>query len=579
MALTNKLSVIFHFQKIDEIYDIYQLTTSERYMTEGLYALDSPIESLKAVSLVFDRGKNAFVMFKKDSINRLDFIKTLDDSKLSIKKIYASELKDYVLFRLFLYALANYSSDENMFNNIGGKLFMTHPSWRSKSGKNMKVLEINVDRDMQINAKATTFSSISVFKNGSKALLGKPRYLLLQNGKFRRVLDADHGKDVFVNKGLPGKKVEIPFLDLKAEALRMNRAYFINLAMDQLTKRFEPFLNVSFSSYGIKKKIGERRDMDFVEKSLDCLSNHRIYLTSRMTKGAYEDDFESLRTSLSQALGKDINDRSEGPQDMEIVFLHNKDYYQDLEDPYKTLSRNHVVQCVTLEDSVDKIIEDSKAVINTIFKEMTIKNDILMTHKISLDDWSAFGFEGDWHFGEEKDGKKYFMTIHPDGTFHYEKESGFLARYSSNVLYDLSKYLDELDLKGKNIIMDDKGNINIISRTGTFCIPDPELFKLQTVSRSKESREHYLSGIIDINLFDEKGKNFYNAGLVGSGMNTAIPKANLLYEVTVFKGSNIIEPILETMAVMFVKYNSFTVLPYPMKYLREYMKLDSGEEI
>lgn len=27
------------------------------------------------------------------------------------------------------------------------------------------------------------------------------------------------------------------------------------------------------------------------------------------------------------------------------------------------------------------------------------------------------------------------------------------------------------------------------------------------------------------------------------------------------------------MSVMFVKYNSFTVLPYPIKYLIEYMKI------
>ena len=59
-------------------------------------------------------------------------------------------------------------------------------------------------------------------------------------------------------------------------------------------------------------------------------------------------------------------------------------------------------------------------------------------------------------------------------------------------------------------------------------------------------------------------------------MNASIPKANLLYKVTVVNGRNIIESVLGMMSVMFVKYNNFTVLPYPMKYLREYIKMNGG---
>ena len=107
-------------------------------------------------------------------------------------------------------------------------------------------------------------------------------------------------------------------------------------------------------------------------------------------------------------------------------------------------------------------------------------------------------------------------------------------------------------------------------------MPNPEIFRLSPVSRSKEARERYLSGVIDINLFTHKGECYYNAGIVGNGMNASIPKANLLYKVTVVNGRNIIESVLGMMSVMFVKYNNFTVLPYPMKYLREYIKMNGG---
>lgn len=576
MALTNKLHCSFNHQSIDEQYDIFQITTSDKYIARGARVLDTPIESIKAVSLVFDYGRSAFVAFyKKDYITQSALMKSLAEEKLSVKKIFSSEVKDYVLIRLFIYSLANYLSESNMFNNIGGKLYITHPSWKSRNGKNIKALEISVERDMCMTASATTFTSISVFKDKkSKALLELPRYLLSANGKFRRALNFDETKDAYVNKGIPGKKAELPFLELKQDTIRMGRAYFMNKIVEMLNDRFSAFLSVSFSNIDIERKVTERRDIDFVEKSLDCVSNHGVYLTSRMVDGAYSDDMQSLKSSLSKALGKQINDAAvDKSNDMEIVFLHNEDYYQDKDDPYKKLSRDHVAQCITLEDATGKIVANKKAVINTIFKEMTIKNDILRMYRITLDDWSSFKFEHDWIFGEEKSGKKYFMVIHPDGTFEFERQEGFLGRYRNKVLYELSNKLDELDLKGKVIILDDKGNINVISRTNLFCMPNPEIFKLEKLSRNEESREKYLSGIVDINLFNDNGECFYSAGIVGYGMNTAIPKAGLLYKVTVVEGKNVIESILETMSVMFVKYNSFTVLPYPIKYLIEYMKI------
>lgn len=577
MALTNKLTYSFNFEAIDKEYDIYQITTSDRYISYGAYVLDKPAQSLKALSMVFDRGKNAFVLFKKDTITKSILMNAIKDEKIYLKKVSSSCVNDYVLLRIFLYSLSNYISEENLFNNIGGRLFLTHPSWKSKNGKNIKALEVSVDKDMQISAKATVFTSLSVFNKSNKKIAECPKYILLPNGKFRRALESDNGSDLFINKGIPGKKSEMPFLDLRGNMLKLNRAYFINRVLQQLNSRYSPFLTVSFTDYSLMGKVTERRDADFVQKSLSSLSGCHVYMTSLMPKGAYETEYESLKSSLSEALGKEVVRTPLDPKaDMEIVFLHNEDYYQGREDPYKHLSRDHVVQCVTLEDSIDKIIAEKKAIINTLFKEMTIKDDILNKHRITLDDWSSFNFDGDWIFGDEVDNKKYFMVIHHDGFFEFEHQNGLLSKYRNRNLYNLSTHLDSLDLKGKSIIMDAKGNINVISRTNTFCMPNPEIFRLSPVSRSKEARERYLSGVIDINLFTHKGECYYNAGIVGNGMNASIPKANLLYKVTVVNGRNIIESVLGMMSVMFVKYNNFTVLPYPMKYLREYIKMNGG---
>ena len=76
---------------------------------------------------------------------------------------------------------------------------------------------------------------------------------------------------------------------------------------------------------------------------------------------------------------------------------------------------------------------------------------------------------------------------------------------------------------------------------------------------------------MDINLYETNGKNFYSVGIQGYGMQTSIPKASHLYQVDVIEGQNFIEELMQTMAVSFVKYKSFTVMPYPIKYLNEYI--------
>lgn len=581
MALTNKLDCRFDYAAVDRQYDIYQITTSEKYIAYGASFLDIPTENLKAVSLAYDQGKNAYVMFKKDAIERLALALAIKDNQsLSISKVSAAMLPPFVLPRLFLYSLANYCSPDNMFNNLGGKLFLTIPAWRKANGQSLKALEITIDRDLQLNAKATTFTLASKFKKGTKGVAESPKYLLAVKGNFRRALANDDLKQAYINKGLPGRKTELPFLDLKIPAIRQTKAYFLNRVINMLNGRYGGLLVFSFLPLSKDKQVVERKDADFPSRSLSCVASHKVYLTSRLNPGEAEAEFTALRSSLSRALGNDLLADSADIRndDMEIVFIHNQDYYQGKNDPYTTLARDHVVQCVTLEDGAERIEAETPAVISTVFKEMTIKNDILNTHRITLDDWASFNFKGNWYFGEEKSGQRYFMTIHPDGTFVFEKPVGLMARYRDPVLSRLDGVLAESDLKGKVIVMNDQGDINLISRTNAYCLPNPEIYELASISRSKASRDRYLDGLVDINLFhDEEGRCFYNAGLPGSGMNTAVPKANILYQVTVVDGRNIIEDILYLMAVAFVKYNSFTVLPYPIKYLREYMLLNGSK--
>ena len=73
------------------LYDIYQITTSDRYIAYGSYILDIPTEDLKAVSVAFDQGKSAYVMFDKGKVDRAQLVRLLNDEKLSIRPMPPQE--------------------------------------------------------------------------------------------------------------------------------------------------------------------------------------------------------------------------------------------------------------------------------------------------------------------------------------------------------------------------------------------------------------------------------------------------------------------------------------------------------
>lgn len=70
---------------------------------------------------------------------------------------------------------------------------------------------------------------------------------------------------------------------------------------------------------------------------------------------------------------------------------------------------------------------------------------------------------------------------------------------------------------------------------------------------------------MDTNLYGDS----YSVGIKGSGMNARIPKASHIYQIDVIKGTNFIDKLMETMEVTLVKYNFFTVMSYPIKYLND----------
>ncbi len=97
--------------------------------------------------------------------------------------------------------------------------------------------------------------------------------------------------------------------------------------------------------------------------------------------------------------------------------------------------------------------------------------------------------------------------------------------------------------------------------------------------RGEEERNEYLSGNIDINYIeqDEMLARF-SVGEIGNGMKYIIERASVVREIQAVDGSKLIfKDILPLMGVEFVRYGMLTVVPFPFKYLREYIEKYGNE--
>lgn len=88
--------------------------------------------------------------------------------------------------------------------------------------------------------------------------------------------------------------------------------------------------------------------------------------------------------------------------------------------------------------------------------------------------------------------------------------------------------------------------------------------------KNAESQEVLFHGILDIRHFSENGKSYYYSGYRPQSLQRGISRACRIREVHSTDGACQMERYLPLLAVDFVRVGSWTVIPFPFKYLREW---------
>lgn len=591
---TNQLTYTFDKELFSKKYDIFCIRTAEKYFKSGAYIIDAPLLSNNVCSVLFKSGKEFFVLMKSNDANisllKDAILKEDGADRITISHIAANTLKDDIVFQLMLNSLGNYESPLLKFNNLTGHLYCFHPNWlirgrKSESDVIFKVpcLELRLSPEFRLNMEVHTFTS-ELLRNKiefkKKKFEEYPKYIFSAHNTLRRRLKDDTGYS-FIMRQTKNTKTEIAFLDIQnIDRFNQSKMGILTTVLENFNDRFSDIARLEFASITdynaldyTRSVANENRQaiLDLLSvkpiKIVDCIDDEYSKIFCKEICGLLFSKY-GIKASCGKRIAKDH---------LNIRVIHNAAFYADGEDPHRIFDEV-AVQHITFED----FSECSEFAISTVIHEMLIKDD-LVKQRISLFDWSKLGLEEDIDFGievtDEQNTKYIFMTIHPNGTFNISEQT--LNLFEANKYNQCVEIFENAKINSEKvhgIIRDALGNINIIKDTGWFTIPEihsikSELANGNTKLRGKEKRDELLSSCLDIKMFNDGVSEYYFVGTIGNGMRWLINRAANIRMIEPFEDSSLMfEKLLPLMNVTFVHNGQLTIIPFPFKYLREYIK-------
>lgn len=592
---TNQLKVEIDQSSFDRSYDVFAVSTSDPYFKHGARILDVPLLEDRVRAVRFLRGNTFYVMMAHEHGN-LDVLREVlrqepEAEKITISPVKCAELYLDTIVQLLLNNLGSATSQFLRFNNLTGQLYCFHPQWMKHSKRNgqdtiLKVpcLKLHVTQQLRLEVTVHTFTS-SLLRNlitfKKRKFEEYPKYVLSTHHTLRRKLGSDTGV-AFIQRQTDNDRTEIPFIDFQSlTRFEQSKMGVLWKVIADFNAKYSGIVQINFDEVTTYTALDydrhtSKEDKRTVAAALAAASVRLVdtirdeYSTTFCKKVA---DLFLTRYGISVPIGQRV---TKGHLNVRVI--HNKGYYEGGHDPHADVFEDIAVQHITLEDFSD----NCETAIAVIVHELLIKQDLQRGY-ISLFNWQSLNYVHDWTFGIATEGepKRYFfMTIHPDGSFHVKEQTLNLFEQSE---YDdcVAIFEDERksEEKVRGIVRDGSGKINIIRDTGWYTIPQidqiqQELSNGNTYLRSKAARDELLSACLDIKFIPEEQCGYYFVGTIGNGMRANVARASNIRKIEPHGDAPIFfEQILRLMNVSFVRNGQLTVMPFPFKYLREYIKL------
>ena len=414
-------------------YDVFCLETSDKYIKRGAYILDASELNDDIKAIKFETGKKMFLLMYKSDWNKEKLKKLLDKvdggEKFTITLVNSPDIGDHSIIQLLFNSLGSYDTDILKFNNLTGHLYCFHPDW-IKRGKEKNAdiiyrvpcLEISVKSDMTLMLNVRTFTS-ELLRNRitftRKKFEEYPKYVFAANNTLRRRLKDDN-EMCFIQRQIDGVKTEIPFLDLQSkEKFGHTKMGILHNMLVTFNEKFEGICNLFFQIKNVTKRLDYSKSVqrENAKRITKILMETGVHIVDRIGDDYSKIFIDNIKRNLENkyqivsTVGKRVK-----KDKLNIMLIHNSDYYNGVNDPHDDVYPDVAVQHITFEDFSDS----SEFVLNTVINEIIIKKDIEDT-RLTLFDWKGLGFDQPIDFGIEAEidarNRYFIMKINPDGTF------------------------------------------------------------------------------------------------------------------------------------------------------------------
>lgn len=591
---TNLLKYNLNRSAIAERYDVFKICKDGGRFKHGSLSLDVPLMEKKVCAVRFDPQGSFYVLMEKGEGNKtllLNALKQTDEiDKICIPPIAFSDINDRSLIQLLLNTLGTSSNEMLRINNLTGHLYCYKSEWLKENAKDgcieqVSCLEILVTKDLCLDVSVRTFTSgkckDQIIFSPKRPYESYPKYVLSRFQTMARK-SKDSTEEEFIQRQKFYNKYNIPFLNIgkQKETFENSKMGVVADIIQRFNDRFGDLAHLDFDEISDYKFLERTRSCINEDKSIKAaaLKGKSIRIIDLVKENSEEFCAKTQEVVEKLCRIKPTIGENKSKDGLNICVVLEKEKYKDIEDPY---SKNYdaTVQHITIGGD----FKNKSAQLKSVLNELVIKHDI-RNKTLTLYDWKKTGFQNDISFGmkfdldDDHEKQIYcFMTIHPDGSFDFMKKD-------PTDIFDYDDYTKCTEIFAGNddvcgIVMNHKGEINIIRNTDWFTIP--EIFKIREEYekvrihefRSKVGREEFLPGVTDIKMFEKDGSIYYFVGTVGLGMQTSVANAANIRRIEPYDDAPVFfEQLLPLMNVDFVHNERLTVRPFPFKYLCEWAR-------
>ena len=467
--ITNKLRPeILDISSIATDFDIFEIARDgEKWVSASVLSVENDV--IKAESVVYGGTGNVFyMMFRKNATSRDTIIKEFakcghsDYNPKLIKSLSSSPLANadrHLLIQLLLNSLGNSNMPSRKFNNVTGRLYYATRAF--KRGNKIWFLDINVDREINLNASVVTYTKVPVsdeIRKYTKYVYDKDRSIIRRTDT--KEIERKSIKEVYIRRS-KGKKSVVSFLEYDSRMSLENSKVGALAVIVRLSERLKPYLSLSFE----EKEV---TDSSMMIGGLESFGTgfDKIRLL-------YDEQHEVIADAFKTELAKfNVAAVSDSP-DTDLPSLsfiaHGKDYYteRELPDPYTNADGTYMqhVDCSRFyeEETMPEVLNDKAKVLvsvmtSAIINELKVKQDIHngIVATVCLQD---FGYTERMTFmkcysQEDKEDIYVFFDLEPSGNF--------TSRVVDFNMADIDACDDDLDVIAAFESLENRSDIELV---------------------------------------------------------------------------------------------------------------------